>query len=890
MTVSIGTRIGPFEIGESLGAGGMGEVYRARDTRLGRDVAIKMLPASFAHDTARRARFEREARVLASLNHPNIATLYGIEEASGEPVLVMELIQGETLADRLALGGATNGPLREILSIAEQMAAALDAAHEHGIVHGDLKPSNVMVRLDGTVKVLDFGLARTLESDRRGGTESPGTVTLTDAAPGVGPGTPAYMSPEQARGLPTDTRADVWTFGCVLYELLTGTRPFGGDRLSDVLARILERDPDFGALPSETPAPVRRLLRRCLEKDSRDRLRDLGDARLEIRDALRPASETSSLDRAHARGTGRRRWHAAAVAALALLTGVGGWLAATLWTPPPQAPVVRLSIPSLQAPFQAPFGEHHLAISSDGSRVAYASASRLLIRRMDERETVTIDIGASNPFFSADDEWLGFFVRGGDLQKVPVRGGAPVTIAAITGRPNGGTWRADGTIVFATSEGLYQVPGDGGDATLLMNADASRRERAYASPHFMPDGRSLLFTIVPEGSIDGARIAVLDLSTRAVDIVLSGGSAARYVSAGHLIYASGQSLKAVAFDRDTRRIRGEPVSLPDVAVSTAPDNGVAEFAVSEAGTLIFIAPIPGGPLSALWWVDRNGREEPLPLEPGQYLFPRVSPDGTRVAVDIPGANRDVWVWSAQRPGLIRLTRGPAEDMLPAWSRDGRLFFASQRSGNFDLYSQAADGSTPERVEFSGPGDQMPNGFTPDGTRLIVNENFRDLSVLTLTHPPRLEPLLHSEANEWLGEVSPDAKWLAYESDESGDRFEIFLRPFPDVTARRERVSIAGGRYPMWAPDGSGELFYVDLNGSMMAASITLSPALVLGPVTKLFDVPRPPRVITARPYDVSPRDGRFLVTRPAAIGPNRAVDITVIVNWVADLRRIVPGH
>ncbi len=356
------------------------------------------------------------------------------------------------------------------------------------------------------------------------------------------------------------------------------------------------------------------------------------------------------------------------------------------------------------------------------------------------------------------------------------------------------------------------------------------------------------------------------------------------------MYASGTALKAVAFDPGGQRTVGEPVTLPGIEVATAGDNGAAEFAVSDSGTLLYIAPFTRGPQSTLVWMDRAGNAEPIPIAPGRYLFPRASPDGSRIAVDIPGPNRDVWIWSAARPAPVRLTSGAAEDMLPVWSHDGRrVFFASQRNGNFDIYSQAADGATPERVEYSGPGSQMPNNFTPDGTRLIVNENFRDLSVLTLGPPARVDRLLASDFNEWVGELSPDGKWLAYESNESGERFEIFVRPFPGVSERRVTVSIDGGRYPMWAP-GGGELFYLNLQGGMMSAAVTLSPALQIGPVTKLFDVAPPPRVITARPYDVSRTDGRFLMARPVSAGAAPPIDISVVLNWFEELQTLAPAR
>lgn len=583
---------------------------------------------------------------------------------------------------------------------------------------------------------------------------------------------------------------------------------------------------------------------------------------------------------------------ALALAAGALLAGLAGWSSAMRSTHRAPNGVVRLAIPSVEAPAWAPFGEQHLAIANDGLRVAYTSANKLWIRGMDANAIVTVDANASFPFFSPDDEWVAYFTSGPTtLKKVPVRGGLPVTIAVVPGRPDGATWAADGTIVFATSEGMFQVADSGGDATLVIKPDPEGKERAYACPQFMPGGRVLLFTILPEGPIEGAQTAALDIKTRAVTLVLRGASSARYVPTGHLLYASGQALHAIGFDPRTLRTRGDGVPIPDVEVSISPDNGSADFAVSDSGTLVSLAAHPGGPASStLWWLDRRGNGEPLPLPPGAYTYARISPDGTRVALDIPGKNRDIWIADAKRPNLTRLTSGPGEEMTPVWSPTGRVFFASQRGGNFDVYSQAPDGATPERVEFAGPGDQLPLGFTPDGTALVVNENFKDLSLVRLARPPTLVPLLHSDANEWLGEVSPDGNWVAYESDESGDRVEIFVRPLRDVAARREKVSIDGGRYPMWSRTGTGELFYVDPDGAMMAASITLSPSLVLGGVTKLFDLQKPTRGISGRRYDVSSLDGRFLVIRPVAAAANRVVHISVVLNWFDELRRLLPGR
>jgi serine/threonine-protein kinase len=862
----------------------MGEVYRARDTKLGRDVALKILPDSFAADPERLARFQREAQVLASLNHPHIGAIYGLEELDGVRALVLELVDGPTLADRIAQGPV---PLDEALTIARQIAEAVEAAHEQGIIHRDLKPANIKLRRDGAVKVLDFGLAKALAP---AGSETV-AVTAMATRDGVIVGTPAYMSPEQARGDAAGRQTDIWSFGVVLYELLTGASPFGRRTMAETLACVIGSQPDYSVLPSGTPSTARRLVRRCLEKDQKRRLQHMGDVRLEVEDAL--AARTSgtapvSMDIVAAR---ERPWQVAGAIVLVAIAGTGGWLVAHRSTSQAPAAVVRLSIPSLEPPFRGPFGTRHLAISDDGSRVAYISASRIWIRRIGQAQAVTLAADASSPFFSPNGEWVGFFSQGNvtGLMKVSALGGAPVRLVATADRPGGGTWRADGTIVFATSAGLFQVSENGGEPRLLMKPDPRRNERRYMWPQFMPGGRSVLFTIIPEDSTAGAQIGLLDLQTLATRIVSKEGSAAQYASTGHLVYASGRTLKAIAFDADLQQTRGDPVSLPDIEVATAPDNGAAEFALSSAGTLLFIAPDMSGGLRTLSWVDRQGKEEPLGLAPGRYQYPRVSPDGTRVALDISSANRDIWIWNRQRQSLTKLTNGPTEDMTPVWSPDGqRVFFASDRTGNFDVYSQAADGATDARVEYTGPGFQTPVSFTPDGARLIVFEDFRNLGVLTLGRPDRLEPLLRGAFETRLGMMSPDGNWIAYESNESGNQIEIFVRPFPNVNGRREKVSIDGGRYPLWGPRSSGELFYVDLKGGVMAASVTLSPGLTLGRVRKLFDWEKPPVGVSARPYDISPVDGRFLITRPATTGSDGAINISVVLNWFEELKQHVP--
>jgi len=591
-------------------------------------------------------------------------------------------------------------------------------------------------------------------------------------------------------------------------------------------------------------------------------------------------------------GTNRRlrvALGALTVAGLLILVGLGGWSIGGRFVSKAPGEVVQLSIPDVGPPNQLPFGVRHVAISADGARVAYASQTRLWIRRMSEPRAVAVDTsGPMNPFFSPNGEWVGFFELTG-LVKVPSAGGTPVLLAATSERPAGAFWGTDGTIVFATTNGLYRVADQGGEPQLIARPNPERNERLYAWPTLLPDEQTVLFTVFPQDAADAERIVHLDLRSGESRIVLTGGVAAQYVPTGHLIYTAGETLYAIRFDRAARATRGAPIALSGISASVTRYNSAAQFAVADNGTLVFLAPRPRDENHRrLSWVDRRGVREPLALEPGLYADPCISPDGTLVALDIGGANRDIWILDLQRQNLTRQTTAPTEDVLPMWSHDSqRVFFASDRAGTFDIYSQAIDGPAEARVEFVGPGFQVPNALTPDGGRLIVYENYHDVSVLNLAEST-LEPLLHSEFQHRITQLSPDGNWIAYESDESGQQDEIFVRPFPDVGARREKVSINGGRYPKWGPPGSGELYYVDLDGGMMAAAVELTPHLRLGGVTKLFDTRKPPKQVTGRPYDVSPLDGRFLLIEPIAQAPETVTNISVVLNWFEELRTQAP--
>ncbi|HET6628454.1 MAG TPA: protein kinase [Woeseiaceae bacterium] len=883
-----GRRLGRYEVRERLGAGGMGEVFRAHDSRLGRDVALKVLSERFKLDPHRLARFERETQVLASLNHSNIATLYGIEALGDTHALVLELVEGETLAERLACGPI---PVTEALVIAAQIAAALDAAHEHGIVHRDLKPANVKLRPDGTVKLLDFGLAKIPDPVGEGSDRQAATATAIElAAGGAGVmGTPAYMSPEQARGLPVDKRSDIWAFGCVLYEMLAGARAFAGELSSDVVAKIIESEPDMGALPRGVPRIVQRLLRRCLEKDPRRRLRDMGDARLDLVDAVdNPAIDAPD----DSGGSAFRRIApgAAVAAASAMIAGTAVWLALRADTVAPvPPPVARFSIPAHMPPPELGAG---LAISADGMQFAYVTADGLTVRARDRLEAVVVAERSAVqgfPFFSPDGKWLGFM--GWDtLRKVPTAGGPVVTVADSRGT---GNWTGE-QIVFADMHGLFRISSDGGKPEELL-VDPDLLEQAV-SPQFLPARQAVIFTVIPTrtyitgfaSTTPGARVDVLDLTTGERRTILRGGGRARYVPTGHLIYAAGGTLYAAAFDLERLELRGD-------AVPVVSEAGLLDFAVSDEGTLIYQAGESDW-RRELVWVDRQGREEPLgaPLRP--YVYPRLSPDGTRVALDVlDPLDRDILMWDLRRHALERFTRDPAGNPIVEWSPDGRhVVFGSDRFGVTNMFRQASDGSgKPERL-LSSDRLQMPVCF-PSENRLLFSANVsgqhRDIHTLFLDGTRHAEPLIYGPANELNADVSPDGRWIAYDSDESGV-FEVYVRSYTDpYGGGRWQISSGGGRQPLWSRDGT-ELFYRDFSGAMMAASVKPGPTFTPGPVVMLFEnagYNGAGAQGSGRTYDLSLDGRRFLMIKAfPSTDEESSRPLVVALNWFEELKRLVP--
>ena len=900
-----GTRIGPYEVIASLGAGGMGEVYRARDTKLNRDVAIKVLLSSVAHDADRLSRFGREAQLLAALNHPNIAHIHGLEDSAGVPALVMELVEGPTLADRIAQGAI---PVDEALPIARQIAEALEAAHHLGIIHRDLKPANIKVRADGTVKVLDFGLAKALDplgASSTDATTSP-TLTLHATQAGVILGTAAYMSPEQARGKVVDARTDIWAFGCVVFEMLTGQRAFHSDDVTDTIVAVVSREPDWQALPPAASS-LRPLLTRCLRKDPKQRLQAIGDARIQIDELL-----TGAVPEAPSFTTKSPRGRLVAVVAItALIVGVviGALVSWALWRAPQidtTVSRVEIVLPSALMPVLSG-GGRDIAISPDGRFIVYLvmvdQRFHLAIRAISERDARLIPgtPNARQPIFSPDGQWVAFF-DGSSLKKVAVTGGAPITICA-TPPGRGASWGEDGNIVFASFAGeLLRVSAGGGEPTVLRRPDPPSGETRYWYPSLLPNGRGVLFTITAQSRAQSGRVAVLDLQTQQHKILLREGSQAAYVHSGHLVYAFANTLRSVRFDPGRLEVLSDPVPVVDSVSMT--DGGGANYAFSRT-TLVYIparAPTP----RSLLWVDRKGQETPISAPPRLYAEPRLSPDGSRVALAAADQENDIWMWdlAGNRP-LTRLTSDPGIDLRPTWTPDGqRIVFASQRSGAFNLFVQSADGTGVAERLTTGPNTQLPASVAVDASGVVGSEispqtagdivwfPFRRPASQSApggpssSNPSPVERMVHTPTVEYNPDVSPNWRYLAYQSNESGQN-QIYVRPFPQADDGWWQVTTEGGTRPLWARNGR-ELFYLDLAHRIMAVPVqTAGRPFVHGNPARVFDTVYAVNTTPfehMRPFDVSLDGQRFLLIKDEVPQSATTTGIHVVLNWLEELK------
>ena len=891
MSITSGRRFGIHEIGEPLGAGGMGEVYRARDKTLERDVAIKVLPESFASDANRVARFEQEAKTLASLNHPNIAQIYGLERAEGKTAIVMELVEGPTLADRIAQGPL---PADEALNVAMQILAALEAAHERQIIHRDLKPANIKLRPDGTVKVLDFGIAKALDMRLTSGPQSP-IMTTPVTQSGVILGTAAYMAPEQARGKGVDQRADIWAFGCVLYEMLTGQPAFGGEDVTITLARVLERDTNMSSLPGLITPAVRHTLKLCLEKDPKKRLHAVGDVRLALEGRFEsglPGSAAASI----AAPLWRRALPVAATAIVAgLVVGVVVW-------PGSQSeprPVRRFAY---VLPFDHTFrnvGRPVLAVSPDGRYFAYNTARGIFLRSMDELDARLIpgtEEALRGPLFSADSRSIGYFTQTSEIKRISVSGGAPVAIADHRGNGSiGAVWASDDTILFGDADGIYRVPATGGVPELVVPSEGPSRMYVGA---LLPDGDSVLVTERRSAGADwdAAEILTYSLSTGARTVLTTGGSA-QYLPTGHLVYALGDTLFGVAFDAETLTLSGGPVPLVQGVMRSGNFTGAANFGVSNDGTLVYVRGDLATFRNTLVWVDRDGREEPIDVPPRNYIYAQLSPDETRVALDSRDEDEDIWVFDLGRKTLQRLTFDPGLNRTPVWSPDGtRLAFTREVESEEAAYWQAADGSgVAERLtggvrDSTGAGVTFPSAFLPDGSGLLYSIGTQDLGMVSIGAAPAEAPIIAGAANEHNPIVSPDGRWLAYQSNESG-RYEIYVRPFPAVDSGRWQISTNEGTRPEWSADGK-ELFYFREDSSagaeIVAVPVELGETFRAGAPETLFSGPYLAGQALRGIYDVTNDSQRFLLIKRVAGEREGAVQTIVIVeNWLDELKRLV---
>ena len=886
MTITAGTRLGGYEVVAQIGAGGMGEVYQAHDTKLGRDVAIKVLPEAFAHDPQRLSRFQREAKLLASLNHPNIATIHGLEESSGTHYLVMELVPGETLRERVARDGAL--PVDEALGIARQIAEALEAAHEKSIIHRDLKPANVKVTPEGKVKVLDFGLAKAFAGEESGSDPS-NSPTLSQAATlqGVILGTAAYMSPEQAKGKAVDKRTDIWAFGAVLYELLCGRAAFQGEDVTDILAAVVMKEPDWTHLPEAGPPAIRTLLRRCLRKDRRQRLSDASTLRIEIEDAL--AAPTTAESIATSRAANWRQavpWAAAVV--LSTVVGAAVW---DLKPSPPAAQSPAHLVVALPPGDRISTVHVNVALSPDGSQLAYVAirggSQQLLLRALDSPEAKPIPgtEGAYNPFFSPDGQWIGFFAQG-KMKKVSLGGGVPLTVCDST-ESGGASWGSDDTIVFAPSarSGLWRVSAAGGQPQILTTPDPSKDEFSHRYPQILPGGKGVLFTAFSGLAWDESQVEVLRLDTKERRVLVRGGNTARFLAPGHLVYYRAGTLLAVPFDLARLEVKSAaPVTIAEGALQSGGTTGAIYSLSSDARTLAYVPAVGGSRQleQRLVWVDRQGKAEPLPAPPRNYSASSLSlsADGQRVAVAITSGTEELWIYDLARATLTRLTSEQGGSLTPVWTPDGkRVAYRGNRAGAYNLYWRLADGSGSEERLTTSENTQWPFSWSPDGKLLAFIESAPatgyDIWILPLEGDRKPLPFLRTPFREYEPMFSPDGHWLAYQSNESGGT-EVYVQPYPGP-GRKWQVSTDGGSTPQWNPNGR-ELFYSN-GDKRMVVDVTTSAN---------FSASRP-RVLYQGPYGVPSRDGqRFLAVQ--AVEPEQPpTQIHVMLNWSEELKRRVPA-
>ncbi len=874
-----------YEIIRELGKGGMGEVYLAEDTNLKRQVAIKVLPQQFALNKERLARFEREARVLASLNHPNIATIHGLEKSDGQQLLVMELVKGETLAEHINKGPL---PVEDALEVCRQIAEGLESAHEKGIIHRDLKPGNIKITLEGKIKILDFGLAKAFQEEPEA-IDLSKSPTLTDqmTQPGVILGTAAYMSPEQARSRPVDKRADIWAFGCVLYECLTGKMAFQGETFSDTLAQILKGEPDWTKLPSNTPATIKVLLRRCLQKESANRLRDIGDVRIDIKDVLiGPPAEILPIARPEPK---RRNLFWVIVGMFLIVSCVLFWkLLSSPQAIPGQVKHLMVSLPE-SAPL-APAGASPLGVgrptltlSPDGSKLVYVAIvgdrTQLCLRQMDQDEIEPIPgtEGSHSPFFSPDGKWIGFFADV-KLKKVSLSGGEPEVLCSAP-LAFGGSWGSDDIIYFIPNDNaeIWKISSAGGSPQPLITLDTQKERPVGQWPDVLPGGDAVLYSLGSGG------ISVYSIQSGKSKLLLDRGSYARYSPSGHIVFGDRGKLRAVPFQLDKLEITGPQVTIQD-GIKTE-RRGAAQFTFSRDGLFIYVPGIDAV-LGALMWIDRNGKAEPLGLPQAEFGDFKISPDGNAIAIPIiEEGHSNIWIYNLTRRTLTRFSFGES-DYSPVWIPDGEwIVFRSDRSGTRHFYRKLADGSgEAEQITDNEQYLGIPISFSPDGSLMSYycqTTQLMDLWIFPMKNGQAPHPFLQTPFYEIFPAFSPDGRWIAYTSDESG-QWEVYVRPYPGPGSKR-RVSTDGGEESRWAQNGQ-ELFF-RFGNKWMAVKVDAEEEFSAEKPQVLFEGPY--INIPGYSYDVSPDGQRFLVVE----GPEQELavgQLHVITNWFEELKRLVP--
>jgi len=893
MPLSSGTKIGPYEIVAPLGAGGMGEVYRARDTKLGRDVALKVLPEAFAADAERMARFRREAQVLASLNHPNIAAIYGFEDSGSVHALVMELVEGPTLADRIKSAAI---PLDEALPIAKQIAEGLEYAHERGIVHRDLKPANIKLASNDAVKILDFGLAKALEGDAASvDISSSPTISRMATQAGIILGTAAYMSPEQAKGKSVDRRTDIWAFGCVLYEMLTGKMAFSGETVTDTLAAVIKSEPDWSLLPANTPQAICNLLQRCLKKDPRQRLQSIGDARIAIEEVLSGVPQESSTSSGISvpqisAATWRRTlpWVlAAACVALVIVLGTAYFMRSG-----GTSRVLRFAI---GPPENGDLGTS-LALSPDGRRLAFVATmsgkSMLWLRPLNSLEAQPISgtEDAEFPFWSPDGKSIGFFANG-KLKRVDLGSGSVETLVAVT-EPRGGSWGANGTIVYSPSisSPLMKIAASGGSASPATVFDSARQDESHRWPYFLPDGNHFLF-LEERGNGMRPAIEVGSLNSPKVQPLVNLPMDSSIVcAAGYLLYSKGGSLEAQPFDPNSLKVTGNATMIaPNVSpVGEIGPTGYVALSAAGSGLLVYRSSVSR--VSQLTLVDRSGKTLGIIGPTRGYSSPHLSPDGKKIAVAIPDQQNpgqgSLWVVDLATGSLTRLTYNKHDNAFPIWSPDGRwIYFQSNAGGPYNIYRKRADGSGPRELVRRSPDLEGGTSFAEEGRFLLFDDmspkTGADIWYLPLEPGATAKVFLKTSADEEDAVFSPDGKWAAYESDENGpSNFEVFVAPFPP-SGSKWQVSTNGGYWPLWGRDGH-ELFFIS-GGKLMAAKVIPGPTFQFQAPQTLFPIQPPEDDITAtEDYSVFPGGQKFLLNQLVSTGAN--LPVTAVTNWTTALK------